>query len=504
MVNCPQDKIRDTDLTIEQVDDLNEDIGELVANIVKDPYFSVYKVDLSQDRCPFVNRDGICGNHACAIEPIDEHLPEIWRSPYLGKLRDNSVSTVAPADSLEGCAPEEKSIYAYLGRVSDRHDYCYPEDESDEAKGVWVDLNDNIERFTGYSGEEAHRLWRAVYEENCFGYNGDDYATSTGTSLARVQPMAVADHSAMMSMFADSIERGGRGLDEKEQLPLINQDDQCVEQRLFYKLLSGMHASVSTHLSYDWLNTTSGYWGPNVGMFVERVGNHEDRLNHLYFNYVLVSRAVAKLANYFELLSFSTTCESVDTEVRRHLWRLSRRINKYPRGINETALFMTPEGRALKDEFRRRVRNVNALMSCVGCERCRLWGKMQTAGYGTSLKVLLELPERPEDDPVAVREVLSSFKRSELVALLNTFARISHSVESVGYFRRKVADKYGYSQSFSYQLKLGLKVFRKAVGFILQSYLDFPKNIWRFFLYYSHMYWNKFVGRTATLTHIDL
>ena len=32
-------------------------------------------------------------------------------------------------------------------------------------------------------------------------------------------------------------------------------------------------------------------------------------------------------------------------------------------------------------------------MDCVGCDKCRLWGKVQTTGLATALKVLFELDE---------------------------------------------------------------------------------------------------------------
>jgi len=32
-------------------------------------------------------------------------------------------------------------------------------------------------------------------------------------------------------------------------------------------------------------------------------------------------------------------------------------------------------------------------MDCVGCDKCRLWGKVQTTGVATALKVLFELDE---------------------------------------------------------------------------------------------------------------
>jgi ERO1-like protein beta len=33
-------------------------------------------------------------------------------------------------------------------------------------------------------------------------------------------------------------------------------------------------------------------------------------------------------------------------------------------------------------------------MDCVGCDKCRLWGKIQTTGLGTALKILFEMDEK--------------------------------------------------------------------------------------------------------------
>lgn len=33
-------------------------------------------------------------------------------------------------------------------------------------------------------------------------------------------------------------------------------------------------------------------------------------------------------------------------------------------------------------------------MDCIGCDKCRLWGKVQTTGLATALKVLFELDEK--------------------------------------------------------------------------------------------------------------
>jgi len=47
-------------------------------------------------------------------------------------------------------------------------DFCDIEEDEDAE---YVDLRLNPERYTGYIGKSAHRVWRAIYEENCFGYS---------------------------------------------------------------------------------------------------------------------------------------------------------------------------------------------------------------------------------------------------------------------------------------------------------------------------------------------
>ena len=98
---------------------------------------------------------------------------------------------------------------------------------------VYVDLLANPERFTGYVGDSPHRIWEAIYLENCF----DD-------------------------------------------------GDVCLEKRIFYRLISGMQASITTHIArhffYGRNYGEDGYWGPNTDLFVNRVGKHKDRLHNLY------------------------------------------------------------------------------------------------------------------------------------------------------------------------------------------------------------------------------
>ncbi len=90
-------------------------------------------------------------------------------------------------------------------------------------------------------------------------------------------------------------------------------------------------------------------------------------------------------------------------------------------------------------------------MDCVGCDKCRLWGKIQTTGLGTALKVLFELNEKnleyeslcPHSRLTCAHPLYSPqvnanlLQRSEVVALINTLHRFSESLHAVEVFRKQ-------------------------------------------------------------------
>jgi ERO1-like protein alpha len=70
-------------------------------------------------------------------------------------------------------------------------------------------------------------------------------------------------------------------------------------------------------------------------------------------------------------------------------------------------------------------RNVTAVMDCVGCEKCRLWGKLQLLGVAAALKVLVS------DTAVPSSPAPLTLERNEAVALVNLFDRLARSVATV-------------------------------------------------------------------------
>lgn len=79
----------------------------------------------------------------------------------------------------------------------------------------------------------------------------------------------------------------------------------------------------------------------------------------------------------------------------------------------------------LKTEFKSHFRNISQIMDCVGCDKCRLWGKLQITGLGTALKLLFSA----EQDEKLV------LSRGEVVTFVNTLHRLSESLAAVEKFR---------------------------------------------------------------------
>lgn len=352
----------------------------------------------------------------------EEDIPLIWRTKELSKLEGPKAAHPGkklqqergvgkPLQGTLGEHVDESCVVEYDDECDER-DYCVPEDESASAKGDYVSLVDNPERFTGYAGRN---VWDAIYRENCFSKN--------------IPLTTQAPESGSLGLFRAhndlrSVIQAGSPSSE------LTIDDDCLEKRVFHRIISGMHASISTHICNDYLNQTTGKWGPNVQCYQDRLVAHPERISNLYFNYAVLLRAVTKLRTYLRNYTFCSGDIVQDRLTKTKVLRLADSAASQPTIFDETTMFHDPiAGADLKEDFRHRFRNVSRLMDCVGCDKCRLWGKLQTVGYGTALKVLFEYDEMKNGENPAL-------KRTELVALVNTLDRVSNSLTALDRLRR--------------------------------------------------------------------
>ncbi|KAG6903086.1 hypothetical protein C0995_006273 [Termitomyces sp. Mi166 len=366
----PTGPIETTLCDYETLESVNEELFSNLSDLVQLPFFKYFQVDLYRE-CPFWNEHGSCMDPGCAITTVDESdVPEKWRSTTLSKLEVSSIE-----------------------------------------KGDYFDLSLVPERYTGYSGPNAHRIWRSIYDENCFGLS--EMSLMSGKSPA---PVSLPD--TMSEAF---------GNEDHE----IDHTDHCLEKRVYYKVISGLHTSISTHVCLEYLNQTTGEWAPNLQCFIEKVASHSERLQYIYFNTVLLLRAVSRLGPYLSAYDYCSTGTHEDDQVTldkvNKVVNIARNVGRF----DETVLFRGQNANVLKEEFKTHFRNVSRIMDCVGCDKCRLWGKVQTTGLATALKILFELDEKTLDP----NSNASLLQRSEVVALVNTLYRFTESLEAVNNFR---------------------------------------------------------------------
>src|SRR5262249_33034822 len=140
--------------------------------------------------------------------------------------------------------------------------------------------------------------------------------------------------------------------------------------------------------------TTTALQAPNLTCYQQRIQQHPDRLQNIYFNYALVLRAISKLRHHIPSYMFCSGDPKENSVTKSLVQELANRAAAgHPQIFDESIMWKDPDALLLKEDFRNRFRNVSRLMDCVGCDKCRLWGKIQTNGLGTALKVLFEFEE---------------------------------------------------------------------------------------------------------------
>ncbi|OAE34701.1 hypothetical protein AXG93_3205s1090 [Marchantia polymorpha subsp. ruderalis] len=348
-------------------------LHKLLQDIVKQPFFRYFKVKLWCD-CPFWPEDGMCRLRDCSVcECPDGEFPDTHKNGHLG-FDDPSCQEGKAVAAVDRTLDSR----AFKGWTETDNPWTH-DDERDNEDITYVNLLLNPERFTGYTGPSARRIWEAIYKENCF----------------------------------PDAER-----------------DTCAEARVLYRLISGLHASISTHIAADYLlDEATNSWGPSPALLHERVLQHPERVQNLYFTFLFVLRAVTKAADYLSQAEYSTGNDAEDMKtvaLMKELVNNDRLRAACPLPFDEAQMWRGVDGAELKQQIQKHFRNISAVMDCVGCEKCRLWGKLQTLGLGTALKILFSVEAT---QPYGVYPL--DLQRNEVIALINLLSRLSESLEYV-------------------------------------------------------------------------
>lgn len=200
-------------------------------------------------------------------------------------------------------------------------------------------------------------------------------------------------------------------------------------------MISGLHSSINIHLSSKYLlseknsfGNPKGVWGLNTAEFVRRFspqstnGEGPRWLKNLYFLYLIQLRALAKASYYLEKEVYYTGNYKEDAEVKDAVSNLLQVVRNFTHHFNETTMFNGGlQAASLKEDFKQHFRNISRIMDCVGCDKCKLWGKLQIHGLGTALKILFSGKFEKQHTFTTKANLL--LKRNEIIALFNSFGR---------------------------------------------------------------------------------
>jgi len=436
-------KLADCCCDMETIDVGNDDIlYKRLQKLRTYTFFRIFRVDLHSD-CPFWHDNPQCSRRNCAV--CDE-CDEIPASPFTSS--SNAISSGSGNPGGDGFG----SFYSSGGGDSlssvdrtlmngfhgwsdtDECQWIAPED-SETGSAVYINLQLNPEGYTGYEGEEAHRIWRAIYEQNCFnarintGGDGELNHPDDG-QMQPAQGFPPAS-DGLMRPSPSSNNAGG-------VVTAVDFSNLCLEQRVFYRLVSGLHASISCHIAnafpvaadvdpYIDLHAPEhcALIGPNLSEWQRRVGAHPDRLTNLYFTFVFLLRAVNKAQDTLRHFNYSAGVpgkehEDVELQQLMHNTLASPLVSQCSSdaSFDEASMFASERGPYLKKQLRAAFRNISRIIDCVGCEKCRLHGKLQILGLGTALRLMFQDAEAP---PVKL-------VRNEVMALIVTLAKLSHAL----------------------------------------------------------------------------
>lgn len=412
-----------------EIEEANAEIVyPLLQKIVETPFFSHFKIDLCST-CELWEDAPLCRMKDCGVCECEEppewsanvpELPPTGPDPYAGGdcdgIADDNVVTAVDAQVVDGWdgAPAFVPPGGGMGDLSFLTDESDVEEdllESSSSAAQVVDLLKNPEGYTGYTGPSAEKVWSAIHSQNCF---------------QKPTPATTEDDFP---------------IDESGEIGESEGNDQYCslspEQRLYNRFISGLHSSISLHIAHSYClemdpNAVGEcmMWGPNDALAYERVLDHPDRVENLYVAFSLLLRAVVKAEFAIAAavpVEDPVLHESLEYWQESLLPELLALPDRAPATFDESALLNLGDEDSLKRkraELQRRFQELQSIMQCVGCDRCKLWGTLQTLGVGTALRILFHDPHKS-----------IHLTRQEAVALVNTLERLSSSLVFAREFR---------------------------------------------------------------------
>ncbi|TKR94425.1 hypothetical protein L596_008705 [Steinernema carpocapsae] len=355
----------------QNIDDFNNRrVFPILQRLLQKDFFRFYKVNMEKT-CPFWQDTRQCGSTLCGIQHCDDIVPAAIKDRtvisvvrlnresnteilLLNRTVENSIRRMQvrpapPASSKEeakeggelcpeavsnqfdpldsSLSEESRAQLQQMDEEDNMNKFCDYDDE-DSEDSHYMDLTKNPERYTGYAGNSAWKVWKSIYQENCF------------------KPDPKFDKNFLMHPNTVGL---------------------CLEKRVFFRLMSGMHSAITISIASNCYKPApesqfnklmgnkivnkkeeeKGTWFRNNEMFKKSFGTvlsaeGPERLKNVYFVYLMELRALLKAAPYLQNELFFTGNEQEDKETRQLIEELMEVIRSHPAHFDETEMFTTP------------------------------------------------------------------------------------------------------------------------------------------------------------------
>merc|ERR1712062_408120 len=347
----------------------------------------------------------MCGMESCTVkECCEEEIPEHWKVSASNEQQAEDFNDI----HLDWAFEETGEVQ---WQDLDDNQWVIGAESSEMA---FVDLTLNPDGYTGYKGKEAGKIWRAIFEANCF------------------------------------------------------EDQQCMESRTFYRLISGFRTLTTALVFSNFPNEQTGVWGPSLKFYRMLLHGKDDFINNLYFGYVFLLRAMNKAAPILKEYPINTGNPQDDYRAKQLFTQLLEsdfiQATCTPEfSFDESALFVGDKAE-LKDKFRGAFRNISTILDCVGCEKCKLHAKLEFHGLGTALKILFT------SQPMSSSNV-HFLERNEVISLVGALTKYFDAIEYVKTMRALTEKLIVKEKADKKQATLNELVLCTAIGSMIIVFL---------------------------------
>ena len=260
-------EIEPSHILVQDIYDANKKINSLMREVTSAEFFKIFRVSLARP-CDFWDHNAKCRLNQC---PIEEEQ----------KLGNNThIKTYVVNKSLTQ-KDYEFTNHIKIGEYNETHngeEWIY--DEHLDEDGIFVDLQKNPERFSGYNGSI---IWNELYAEN----------------LAKLKFPTKGAHSEFL-----------------------------------YRIISGVHVNINMHISKFYLDeidlveeVDKSVFYENYEIFYERIGKFPDRIKNLFYTYVFLLHAVDELNTFLPKYTYDTESQHANSVLQNKMVWFGHYIN---------------------------------------------------------------------------------------------------------------------------------------------------------------------------------